>query len=103
MFCTDAAPGIGQATALSFAREGCKKILLADRNATGLEETKTLIKEIYNDAAVEIIKTDMLQESQINAMVEHAVAKFGRVDYVLNAAGTSIREWNSTLRISKLI
>ncbi|KAK4498876.1 hypothetical protein PRZ48_009386 [Zasmidium cellare] len=86
---TGAASGIGRATAVSFAVEGCRKIAIADLNAAGLEETQKAIQEAAKDVQIVAIETDVSDEAQVNRMVEKTVAEFGRLDYGVNAAGTS--------------
>lgn len=82
--------GIGQATAVSFIREGCRKIAIADRNKDGLEETTKVIHAVdgKGDTHVLQIVTDVLQEDQIAALIENTVKEFGRIDYAVNAAGS---------------
>ncbi|KAF2161874.1 hypothetical protein M409DRAFT_27602 [Zasmidium cellare ATCC 36951] len=86
---TGAASGIGRATALSFAREGCRKLALADLNTSGLEETAKAIHEAATDGDVRVvtIETDVSEEGQVEGMVERTVRELGRVDYAVNAAG----------------
>jgi len=89
---TGAASGISRAVAVSFAREGCRKIVLADRNAEGLEETARLIGELHGprDVDISIITTDVLKAEQIDGLILKAVKRFGRIDYAVNGAGTAI-------------
>ena len=86
-------PGISQATAVSFAREGCTKIVLADRDSTGLERTKQLIAEAVGESKAEVlvVKTDVTSAEQIEQLVLKAVEKFGRIDYAVNGAGMLCR------------
>ncbi|KAK5686439.1 hypothetical protein LTS10_002557 [Elasticomyces elasticus] len=84
---TGSASGIGQASAVSFAREGCKKIVLADRNAQGLEETKEAIKAVSSECDVLAVETDVSSAESVDHLIEQAVARFGRIDYSCNAAG----------------
>jgi len=79
--------GISQTTAISFAREGCLKIVLADCNATGLSKTKDLISSTAPNAQVLIQVTDVTKGEQLDQLLEVAVAHFGRVDYAVNGAG----------------
>ena len=82
-------PGISQATAVSFAREGCTKIVLADRDSNGLEKTQQLIAEEVGESKTEVlvVKTDVTSAEQIDQLVLKAVEKFGRIDYAVNGAG----------------
>ena len=71
------------------AKEGCRKIVLADRDANGLERTKKLIAEVASDAQVLSQVTDVAKAEQLDQLVEAAVNQFGRVDYAVNGAGMS--------------
>jgi NAD(P)-dependent dehydrogenase (short-subunit alcohol dehydrogenase family) len=79
--------GIGRATSISFALEGCYRISICDRNREGLLETEKYMREVSPHAEIVITVVDMLEEEQIEMMVHEAVAKWGRVDYAVNAAG----------------
>lgn len=81
--------GISQATAVSFAREGCRKIVLADRDSDGLERTKKLVTEVAAEAQVLAQVTDVTKAEQLDQLIEAAVKQFGRIDYALNGAGIS--------------
>lgn len=61
--------GIGRATAVSFALEGCQRIAICDRNLEGLIETEKCMKEVSSYAEVLKIQVDMLEEEQIEMMV----------------------------------
>lgn len=86
---TDTRPGISQATAVSFAREGCTKIVLADRDEKGLEKTQQLIAEVSGDGKTQVlaVKTDVTSVEQIDHLIQSAVETFGRIDYAVNGAG----------------
>ncbi|KAM0718714.1 hypothetical protein Q7P37_005785 [Cladosporium fusiforme] len=86
---TGAASGISQATAVSFAREGCTKLVLGDRDEQGLERTQKLIEEAIGagKAKVLAIRTDVTSAEQIDHLVLSAVKEFGRIDYAVNGAG----------------
>ncbi|BCS18243.1 SDR family NAD(P)-dependent oxidoreductase [Aspergillus puulaauensis] len=84
---TGAASGIGRATARLFAREGCRKLILADRNKHGLQETHDMITSNHKDVSVQVSPTDVTIESSVSGMVQRAVCQFQRIDYAVNAAG----------------
>lgn len=89
-------PGISQATAVSFAREGCTKLVLADRDEAGLARTQQLIAQVAGEgkAAAIAVKTDVTSAEQVEALFQRAVAEFGRVDYAVNGAGENPRITN---------
>ena len=84
---THHALGIGRATAISFALEGCRQIAISDINLTGLHETAKYMKEVSFDVDVSVEQVDMQEEDKIEHMVQAAVARFGRLDYAVNCAG----------------
>jgi NAD(P)-dependent dehydrogenase (short-subunit alcohol dehydrogenase family) len=81
---TGAGSGIGRATALVFAREGAK-VVIADIVVDGGEETVRQIKAAGGEALFE--KTDMAKAAEVEAMVQKAVATYGRLDCAHNNAG----------------
>lgn len=82
---TGAATGIGRATAVSFAKAGAK-LVIADINQAGLEETLNLVNK--ENAEAVMLKTDVSAPKQIQKMVEHTLSTFGRLDIACNNAGT---------------
>jgi len=81
---TGASSGIGRATALAFAREGAR-VVVADVLVAGGDETVRTIKKAGGQAI--FIKTDVSRTTDVQAMVERAVRKYGRLDYAFNNAG----------------
>src|SRR5690606_1773877 len=91
---TGASAGIGRATALGFAREGAK-VVVSDVNAAGGEETVALIQQNGGEAI--FVRAAVSQEAEVKALVEAAVAAYGRLDCAFNNAGVNdIRkdEWD---------
>ena len=81
---TGAASGFGRALSLAFSREGCK-VLLADIDKEGREETLGLIKK--EGGSGEVIKCDVTSENDVKKMVDFAYKKWGGVDLMINNAG----------------
>lgn len=81
---TGAGSGIGQATAILFAKEGAK-VVVADRNREWGEKTVTMIKEAGGEAT--FIQTDVSQEEEVKRMVKRAIDVYGRLDILHNNAG----------------
>ena len=79
--------GIGKATAVRYAIEGCKRILIADVNSKGVQETKEEINEKYPDVKVKAVTVNVRSQQSVQAMVDEAVKTFGRIDYCANVAG----------------
>jgi NAD(P)-dependent dehydrogenase (short-subunit alcohol dehydrogenase family) len=81
---TGGGSGIGHATALVFAREGAK-VVVADVLVEGGEATVSQINNGGGEAV--FIKTDVSQDTEVEAMVQKAVATYGRLDCAFNNAG----------------
>lgn len=77
---------------MSFAREGCKKIVIADRDEAGLNRTKQMIQETGGQDRVQVLLRviDVRKAEDLDGLVEAAVKDFGRVDYAVNGAGEDI-------------
>jgi NAD(P)-dependent dehydrogenase (short-subunit alcohol dehydrogenase family) len=81
---TGAASGIGRAAARLFAAEGAA-VLVADLQVEAGEAVAAAIRAGGGRAA--FVRTDVTDEAQVAAMVEGAVARFGRLDILFNNAG----------------
>lgn len=80
---TGSAQGLGRAFCLKLADEGAK-IVAADINLAGAEETVRIIREKGLEALA--IKVDVTKEADVQTMVAAAVAEFGGIDILLNNA-----------------
>ncbi|MFT5501474.1 MAG: NAD(P)-dependent dehydrogenase (short-subunit alcohol dehydrogenase family) [Woeseiaceae bacterium] len=76
--------GIGRATALAFAREGAQ-VVIGNRNAERGDEVVKAIQDAGGKAS--FLRTDVESESDIKALVDHAVSTYGRLDVAFNNAG----------------
>jgi NAD(P)-dependent dehydrogenase (short-subunit alcohol dehydrogenase family) len=82
---TGALAGIGRATALAFAREGARLVVSGRRDDAGA----ALVHELRElGAEAEFLRADVRREDDVEALVDHAVARFGRLDVAVNNAGT---------------
>jgi NAD(P)-dependent dehydrogenase (short-subunit alcohol dehydrogenase family) len=81
---TGGTSGIGRATAIAFAKEGAS-VLVAGRRKEEGEETARLVKDSGSQGV--FIETDVTQDADVQAMVEKAIATFGRLDFAFNNAG----------------
>jgi NAD(P)-dependent dehydrogenase (short-subunit alcohol dehydrogenase family) len=82
---TGSSSGIGRTSALTFAREGAKVIVSADKNIAGGEETVKMIKEAGGSAT--FFKADVSRASDVEALVNNTVKTYGRLDCAFNNAG----------------
>ena len=83
---TGAGQGIGRAIALSYAREGAP-VVVADFNEEMGRETVRLIEAAGGKAAFSF--GDVSKEDSVRAMVDFALATYGRLDIACNSAALS--------------
>lgn len=83
-----ASSGIGRASALAFAERGAK-LVLAARSLDSLTDTEhECLLESDGASQTLVVPTDVGDAGAVDALFEAAVARFGRVDAVVNAAAT---------------
>lgn len=88
MVITGASSGIGLASARLFASYGARLALAA----RSIDKLKTLASEISSDPSkVLCIKTDVSIEEDCKNLIESTVKYFGRIDFLINNAGISMR------------
>jgi len=101
--------GIGLAIARRFAREGAR-ILMAERSP---EKAAAVLDELRRAGAPDVLVAacDVSDEAQVVAACESAVARWGRLDVVVNNAGLmtftpiedlTAAEWNQVLGVDLL-
>jgi len=82
---TGALTGIGRATALAFAKDGAQIVASGRREAEG----KALEAELRGlGAQAAFVRADVRREDEVRSLVDQTVARFGRIDVAVNAAGT---------------
>ena len=99
--------GIGRAACLAFTRDGAK-VVVADVDVPSSEETVNLIKEGGGEAIV--VKTDVSQEAEVEALVQKTVETYGRLDCAFNNVGIhktfvstvdfTQKDWNQMMDIN---
>ena len=82
---TGAASGIGYATASRFAAEAARVVLSDIADAS--RQTGALVKSGY-DAT--FLKADVSDARNVNELIEMTVAKYGRLDILINNAGVEL-------------
>lgn len=104
---TGGTSGIGRDTAVLFAKAGAKVVVAGRRELEG-EETIQLIRAAGSDGL--FVRTDVSKASQVDALIQGTVEKFGRLDVAFNNAGIeSVRapivrqseeDWDRTIDIN---
>lgn len=79
---TGATSGIGARTAELFVTEGAHVVIAGRREDRGRRLAAAL------GEAASFVRTDVRVEAEVGAMVTHAVERFGRLDCLVNNAGT---------------
>ncbi len=103
---TGSSSGIGVATARALAAQGAAVALLA-RRAERLAELKSEIEAAGGTALV--VPADVSDAEQVAAAVQRTVAELGRLDTLVNNAGTmqsgpadqaSLRDWDAMVAVN---
>lgn len=81
---TGGGTGIGKAIAIIFAREGAR-VAVSGRTASTLTQTVKQINSEGNDAIY--VQGDVSISADADRMVKHTVAKYGKLDVLVNNAG----------------
>ena len=81
---TGGGSGIGRATALAFAREGAK-VVIGNRRTDAGNEVVQEIRDAGGEAS--FLRTDVRVASDVEALVNHTLSRFGRLDIAFNNAG----------------
>ncbi len=84
---TGAGRGIGRGIALAFAREGAT-LAVADRAPAGLDEVAAEARALGRRVLVD--PADVGREDDVGRLVERTLAEYGRIDVLVNNAGTIV-------------
>src|SRR5271166_5966506 len=82
---TGALTGIGRATATAFAKNGASVVASGRREAEG-NALEAELRSLGAEAA--FIRADVRREDDVRNLIDQTVARFGRIDAAVNAAGT---------------
>ncbi|MCI1986140.1 MAG: SDR family NAD(P)-dependent oxidoreductase [Lactobacillus sp.] len=106
MFLTGAAHGFGRVIAIEAAKRGMK-LALIDIDAPALDETVKML----GDAEVLAVPADVTKEDEVNAAIDKTMARFGRIDVLINDAGIALpgrmwelptRDWEWILHVNTM-
>lgn len=98
--------GIGKSIAIEFARAGAD-VAVCSRKVENCEAVAKTIRDMGRRSFA--MAVDVRQEDQVKAVVDRAVAEFGRLDIMVNNAGASFRArfedmslngWNTVVAIN---
>ena len=78
--------GIGRAVCERFAAGGAQ-IVAASRSTQDLQETSRLVSAAGGKCHA--LPTDVCEPEEVNALIETAAGKFGRIDVLVNCAGVA--------------
>jgi 3-oxoacyl-[acyl-carrier protein] reductase len=84
---TGGGTGIGRGIALCFAREGAGVAVNYSRSEKEAMATAQEIRDLGVPALA--IKTDVSQDAQVRGMVNKVMEEYGRLDILINSAGTT--------------
>ena len=82
---TGASTGIGAAAALAFAREGSRVAIHYNASRDAAEQVAAGVKATGADAV--LVAGDVTVEADVKRIVAETLAKFGRIDVLINNAG----------------
>ena len=105
---TGAGGGMGRVAAQLFANEGAKVVVAEFGEAAGRE---TVAQVEASGGQATYVRTDVSDEASAKAMVDHAIATYGRVDVLYNNAGvmpeadhsvidTDVTTWDQVMAVN---
>jgi len=103
---TGASRGLGRAMSIAFAQAGADVVVTA-RSADALKEVAAEIESLGRKSLA--VPCDIHDESSVTEMVNEAIARFGKIDVLVNNAGggdlkplveMTEREWSRTIDLN---
>jgi len=103
---TGSGSGIGRACAIEFAKEGAK-VVVADINLQGAEETVSLIKDERGAAVA--FKADVSEPESVKQLVDFSIKTWSKIDVLVNNAAIQVNktvedityeEWNLQMAVN---
>ncbi len=103
---TGAASGIGEATAILFAHEGCKVIAADMAEAKGVQVSEAIRRK---GGECEFIKHDAANENSWQTLLTGTLGRYGKLNILVNSAGIgfakpivdmSYDEWRNVIQVN---
>ncbi len=85
---TGSASGIGRAVALAFSRGGYDLVINYSRSASQADETAEMCHAL--GAKTLVVKCDVAQDTEVLSMIDACKNQYGRLDVLVNNAGTTM-------------
>lgn len=79
--------GIGQATAIEFAKEGADIVICYHSDKEGAEQTLQEVENLNRKGL--ILQVDVSQEQSVEDMFDQAIKEFGKLDILVNNAAVN--------------
>ena len=90
--------GIGKGIAKRFLEEGATVIIIGGQNQ---EDADKAVAELSPLGKVEAMMVDLSDAAAAEKMIDDVVAKYGRIDILVNHAGIQIRKWATAFPIEE--
>ena len=110
VFISGASRGIGQATAVAFARAGAEAIFLTARSEASLQKTRSLVEQANPNTRCQLSACEVTDPVSTQDAVSGCVNAFGGIDTLISAAGvlapwkkladTDVDEWWRTWEVN---
>lgn len=104
---TGSSRGIGRATAIELAKEGCKVVINYKK---GKEVAQSVLKEIGEDNGMSV-QADVSKKEDVKRLIKETLNKFRKIDILINNAGIvtpkkflelAEEDWKKTLDVNLL-
>ena len=82
---TGSATGVGAATAVMLAQKGCNVVINYTKSIKEAMATAQLVEQHNVESLV--FQADVSNDDECQSMVEAAIKKWGKIDYLVNNAG----------------
>jgi NAD(P)-dependent dehydrogenase (short-subunit alcohol dehydrogenase family) len=103
---TGGGDGIGQSTAVLFAKEGAS-VVIADIDPKRGKKTVDMIKDVDGESM--FVEVDIAKEDSVKNMVKEVIDAYGRIDILVNSAAifveatvldTSVEDWDNIMAVN---